>query len=357
MPVRRARGKGDRAHRIARVHRRDLARLPARRPPGADLRLPGARSLRAGCRPPLQSQQIAPRSLRQAVGRPPALVRGVVRLHHRLGRRRPQLRRARQRALRAQVEGHRSGLHLGRAPAGTRPLGPHGDLRSPPARPQHAPSTGPGGGSRDLRRADERRPAGAHPPTRGDQRRAAADPRLRRRQAPAGKRHEQLLGLQQHRLLRPAPGLPRQRPGQRVQRDGRAPPRRRAGADPRRGLQPHRGRQRAGSDPVHAWHRQRLVLPPDARPAPLLHQRFRHRQHPRPQPPLRVADGHRLAALLGHGDARGRLPLRPGDHPRPPSGRFRRAPRLPRRLPPGPGAEQVQADPPNPGIAAPAATR
>ncbi|MDF5816702.1 hypothetical protein P4054_14885 [Pseudomonas aeruginosa] len=30
--------------------------------------------LRAGCRPPLQSQQIAPRSLRQAVGRPPALV-------------------------------------------------------------------------------------------------------------------------------------------------------------------------------------------------------------------------------------------------------------------------------------------
>ncbi|MGA4816194.1 hypothetical protein ACPA9J_18445 [Pseudomonas aeruginosa] len=29
---------------------------------------------------------------------------------------------------------------------------------------------------------------------------------------------------------------------------------------------------------MHARHRQRLVLPPDARPAPLLHQRFRHRQ-------------------------------------------------------------------------------
>jgi isoamylase len=48
----------------------------------------------------------------------------------------------------------------------------------------------------------------------------------------------------------------------------------------------------------------------------LLHQRHRHRQHRQPQPSARAADGDRLAALLGERDARGRLPLRPRDHPR-----------------------------------------
>src|SRR5690606_31890066 len=71
---------------------RDLARLPARRAPGADLRLPGARPLRAGRRPPLHPQLAAHRPLRQATGGSAAVVRGAVRLHHRLAGRRSQLR-------------------------------------------------------------------------------------------------------------------------------------------------------------------------------------------------------------------------------------------------------------------------
>ena len=62
----------------------------------------------------------------------------------------------------------------------------------------------------------------------------------------------ELLGLQQHRLLRARSALrvrPRQQPA-RVQGDGRAVPRRRPRGDSRRGLQPHRGRQRARSDAV-----------------------------------------------------------------------------------------------------------
>ena len=51
---------------------------------------------------------------------------------------------------------------------------------------------------------------------------------------------------------------------------------------------------------------------------------------------LRTADGHRFAALLGHRDARGRLPLRHGDHSRSRALRLRRASRLPRRLSPDP---------------------
>ena len=61
-------GGGREIERIdaAGVHRRGLARLPARCAAGHGLRLPRARPLRAVGRPPLQSQQAADRSLRQA---------------------------------------------------------------------------------------------------------------------------------------------------------------------------------------------------------------------------------------------------------------------------------------------------
>ena len=62
--------------------------------------------------------------------------------------------------------------------------------------------------------------------------------------------------------------------------------------------------------------RQRHLLPAAARPAALLHQRHRHRQHAEPEPSAGAADGDRQPALLGDGDARRRLPLRPGHHPR-----------------------------------------
>jgi glycogen operon protein len=54
----------------------------------------------------------------------------------------------------------------------------------------------------------------------------------------------------------------------------------------RRGLQPHRGRQRARADALLQGHRQQLVLPADAGQEALLHQRHRHRQHAQPSHPL-----------------------------------------------------------------------
>ena len=91
-------------------------------------------------------------------------------------------------------------------------------------------------------------------------------------------------------------------------------------------------------------HRQRLVLPADAgRPEPL-HGLHGHRQQPQPGAPERAAADHGLAALLGHGVPRRRLPLRPGLgagaralRRRPPVGVLR-------RHPPGPGALAGQAD-------------
>jgi isoamylase len=47
----------------------------------------------------------------------------------------------------------------------------------------------------------------------------------------------------------------------------------------------------------------------------LLHGLHRHRQQPQHPAPARAAADHGLAALLGHRDARRRLPLRPGRHP------------------------------------------
>ena len=71
------------------------------------------------------------------------------------------------------------------------------------------------------------------------------------------------------------------------------------------------------------------LLPAAARPAALLHQRHRHRQHAEPEPSARAADGHRQPALLGDRDARRRLPLRPRHHPGPRDRRLRRGGWLP----------------------------
>ena len=80
LPVRRYRRARDRAHRAARVHRRDLARLPAGRAPGHGLRLSRARAVRAGRRPPLQPEQAAARSLRPRPCRRAELGPGGLRL-------------------------------------------------------------------------------------------------------------------------------------------------------------------------------------------------------------------------------------------------------------------------------------
>ena len=95
----------------------------------------------------------------------------------------------------------------------------------------------------------------------------------------------QLLGLQHDRLLRARAALLR-RPAfafAEFKEMVAQLARRRHRGHPRRRLQPHRRRQRARPDAVVQGHRQRLLLPAAARPAALLHQRHRHRQHGQPQ--------------------------------------------------------------------------
>jgi isoamylase len=66
-----------------------------------------------------------------------------------------------------------------------------------------------------------------------------------------------------------------------------------------------------GPDAVASRHRQRRLLPAGAGHAALLHGLHRLRQHAQHAAPARAAAADGLAALLGHRDARRRLPLRP----------------------------------------------
>ena len=233
------------------------------------------------------------------------------------------------------------------------PVARHRHLRA--ARQGHDPAARPGarGAARNVRRAGD--PGGHRLPARPrrDRGRAAANPPVRHRAGGRRARADQLLGLQLDRLLRPTRGVLLQRgprpAGHRVQGDGQGPPRSRPRGDPRRGLQPH-GRGRGHRADAELPRAGRQDLPPGAAgagrrgiPRHLL-GRDRLRQHRRRQPPLRAADDPRLAALLGHRDARRRLPVRPAlrahphrpgaGHAQPPAGRHR----------PGPGAAARQAD-------------
>ena len=113
------------------------------------------------------------------------------------------------------------------------------------------------------------------------------------------------------------------RAGRRVQGDGeRAAPGGPRGA-PGRGVQPHRGGQRARPHPVLPRPGQPGLLPPGRwGPAALL-RHHRHRELAQRRGPGHPQADHGLAALLGHPDARGRVPLRPGSHARPAGGRVR----------------------------------
>ncbi len=92
---------------------------------------------------------------------------------------------------------------------------------------------------------------------------AGASPRAR--SAPRGKGADELLGLQQLRLLRARAALRgvahAGRRGPRVQANGARAPRRRPRSHPRRRLQPHRGGQSPRPDAVAEGDRQRVVLP------------------------------------------------------------------------------------------------
>ena len=88
----------------------------------------------------------------------------------------------------------------------------------------------------------------------------------------------------------------------------------------------------------------RALLPGRGRPAGVLHGLHRHRQHAERAAPAHAAADHGLAALLGAGDARRRLPLRPRRHAGPRVLRRRPAERVLRPGPAGPDRLPGEAD-------------
>ena len=130
----------------------------------------------------------------------------------------------------------------------------------------------------------------------------------------------ELLGLQPRVLLRPPPGVQRASgpagPLRRVPRPGQGAPSRRNRGHPGRGLQPHRRGESHRANAVLAGHGQQRVLHPGARPVTLC-QLHRHRQYAERQSSRCPALDRGQPAVLGGGDARGRVPIRPGLNPLP----------------------------------------
>ena len=113
---------------------------------------------------------------------------------------------------------------------------------------------------------------------------------------------------------------------------------------PRRGLQPHRRGQPPRPDAVVPGHRQPGLLPARRRRPAALLRHHRHRQQPQRPPPRVAAADHGLAAVLGHRDARRRVPVRPGLRAGPGVPRGRPAGGVLRPGQPGPGGQPGQAD-------------
>ncbi len=301
LPVRRRRQDRAGAHRAARIHRRGFPCVRAGPGAGRRVRLPRARALRARARPPLQSQQAAARPLCKGPCRRTRLGARNLRLHARLARRRPVVRRARQRAVRAEMQGGRFDVLLDPSGPPRRGAGSRHRLRSACAR-LHENASGPArAAARHLRRLCPPTRDRLHPRARRDDGRTAAGAYLRQRQLPARQGPDELLGLQHDRLLCRRSALFRGQEGVlgRIQGDGGPLPPGRARSDPRRRVQPHGRRQRARPHAVVQGYRQRLLLPADARPASLLHQRHRHREHLQPVVPARAGRWSPTACATG----------------------------------------------------------
>ena len=263
---------------------------------------------------------------------------------------------ARLRAVRPAQRGRRRRLRLGRRPPAAPPLARHGDLRvhvkGLTALHDRVPEELRGTYAGLASRRGHRLPARP----RRHRRRAAARPPVRLRAGRGRARAHQLLGLQLDRLLRPARRLlvvRRPRPaGHRVQADGQGAARGRASrcsstssttTPPRaarsgrrcrfRGLDdrgfyqrvPHGAGGDAGLDDTY-WDVTGCGNTVDA------------------AEPAGAAADPRLAALLGHRDARRRLPLRPALGADPHRPRRRHARRAADHDRPGPGAAAREAD-------------
>ena len=183
VPDRRRRGFGAAHPDVRRAGH--LARLRARRRSRPALRLPRERPVRARARAALRRRQAADRPLRAGA---------------RAGRRRPPARAALARRRRA--------LRLGRRPPAVDGLVADDPLRD--ARPGHqrAASCGPRAASRHVRGDGERAGGRAPAVARRVGGRAAARAPVHHRAAPARHAPDELLGLHDARLPRPARALP-----------------------------------------------------------------------------------------------------------------------------------------------------
>ncbi len=173
------------AHRASGIHRRGVARLPARCPARHDLRLPRARPLRAERRPSVQPQQAGARPLRQGDRRAPEMEPGAVRLQDGDRATTPTFDE------RDSAPSCRSARVIDPPSPGAsdrrlrRPWDQDRHLRDARARLHQASSARAGEAARHVSRPD---PAGgdqAHQVARRHRRRAAAHPHLRQRRLPA----------------------------------------------------------------------------------------------------------------------------------------------------------------------------
>ena len=328
-----------------RGRRLRLALLPPHGPARPALRLPRARPLGPREGAALQPQQAAPRPLRQGHRGRDRLGPLPVRLRLRGPRvpQRPGLRPAHD-----PRRGDQPVLRLGGRPHARDPLQRVGHLRGPRQGPHRAAPRRPRGPARDLRRTGA--PRGHQPPQapRHHRDRADAGPPVRAGQHPAREGPAQLLGLQHPRLPGPARGVRRHRrprpAGPGVQVDGQVDAPGGHRGHPRRGLQPHRRGQPPRPHAELQGHRQPGVLPPRRGRRAVLHGLHGHREHPQRAAPALPAADHGLAALLGHRDARRRLPLRPRRDPGPRVLRRRPARHLLRARAAGPDRQPGQAD-------------
>ena len=238
-------------HRDAGYPARDgrlcLALLPAVRAAGAAVWVPRARAVRPRTRAALQPGEAVARPVREGGRRRSRLEPGVVLLPARLSGRGRRSERHRDHGLRTahgQGRGHQPVLRLERRGPAPHVVPRHRHLRGPR---QGADRAAPGPAGRDSRHVRRSRAPGHRGPShapRRDGRRADAGARVRQRPAFAGCGTDQLLGLQHHRLLRPASRVlgigGARKPGAGVQVHGQDAAQRRHRGDPRRRLQPHR---------------------------------------------------------------------------------------------------------------------
>ena len=298
---------------------RRLARLPAGCRSRPALRLPRARTVGSGAGSSLQSGQGPARSVRARDRAPPALAsRRSLRVRAGSegdGAARPRSTARRTRRSASSTDGR---LRLAAATAPAHAVARHGDLRAareglhgaatPPCRRSCAAPTS---ASRRRRSIDHLQGAWRH----GG--RADADPRARRRTGARRARSRRTTGATTRSASsRRTTGSPRRRSPlrrrRRVQDDGPGAARRRARSHSRRRLQPHgRGRTtrarrcRSAASTTRATTASSPAGRRDTRTSRGTGNTLNM------QLAARAAAGHGQPAVLGRGDARGRVPLRP----------------------------------------------